>query len=194
MIARAPLSLLVLSLVATSAFGQATSSLKNHDNNAPIDFDADSIEVQDRADRAVLTGNVHVRQAEMTMEAARVVVAYTDNGQSTDVQRLDASGGVTLRSPTETARGAFAIYDVPGRLITMIGGVTLQKGSNQVKGGRLVVNLVTGRATIDGSAVGGGNINSSGGRVSGRFTVPKRAGQPTGSVTPPGKISATPPK
>ena len=38
------------------------SALKGHNSNAPVDVSADRIEVQDRADRALFAGNVHVRQ------------------------------------------------------------------------------------------------------------------------------------
>ena len=54
---------------------QPVSALKGHDANAPIDVAADRIEVQDRSDRAVFAGNVHVRQAAMTLDTARLTVA-----------------------------------------------------------------------------------------------------------------------
>jgi len=61
----------------------------------------------------------------------------------------------------------------------MIGGVTLTQGGNTVSGGRLTLNLDTGRASIDGSGVTttrapDGSVVRSGGRVTGRFTVPER--------------------
>ena len=86
-----------------------------------------------------------------------------------DVQRLEASGGVTLRTPSETARGNFAIYDVNRRIVTLTGGVHLTQGQNRVQGGRLVLDLNSHRAVMDG----GGST----GRVSGRFTVPQRQGE-----------------
>ena len=45
---------------------QPASALKGHNSNAPVDVTAERIEVQDRADRAVFSGNVHVTQAELT--------------------------------------------------------------------------------------------------------------------------------
>ena len=48
-----------------------------HNSNAPIDFGADHIELQDKANRAILSGNVAVKQAEMTLNSARMTVAYT---------------------------------------------------------------------------------------------------------------------
>lgn len=158
---------------AQNASGSGTM-LRGHDTNAPVDFSADRIELQDRTDRVLLTGNVAVRQGDMTMNAARMTVAYTRAG-TTDVNRLDASGGVVVNSPTQTARGNIAIYDLDRRLITMLGGVTLTQGANVVRGARLVIDLDSGRASVDGSAVGGSaGAAQSGGRVTGRFTVPPR--------------------
>ena len=157
-----------------AAAGQpAGSSLRNHNSNAPVDVAADRIEVQDRADRAIFSGNVIVRQAELTLTAARLTVAYSDAG-GIQIERLDASGGVTLKSPGETARGQFAIYDLNRRLITMIGNVTLTRGQSNVNGGRLVIDLASGRAVMDGSAAGAPGTAGQSGRVTGTFTVPQR--------------------
>lgn len=160
------LSGLVL-LAAVPALGQA---LKGHNTGSPVDVEADRIEVQDRADRAVFSGNVTARQDAMTLNAGRLTVAYSRKGGGVDIERLDASGGVMVRSPSETARGDFAVYDLPQRIITVIGNVQLSQGGNLVRGGRLVINLDTGRAVMDGRGVG----DSSGGRVTGRFTVANR--------------------
>lgn len=146
------------------ASGQQNSG-GGFNSNAPVDITADRAEVQDRADRAIFSGNVVVVQGNMTMNAARLTVAYT-NTSGVNVERLEASGGVTFRTPSETATGNFAVYDVDRRLVTLIGGVHLTQGTNRVQGGRLVLDLNSHRAVMDG----GGRT----GRVSGRFTVPQR--------------------
>ena len=165
-------------LVAAPAVAQ-----QRHNTDAPIDFGADHIELQDRANRAVLSGGVSVKQAEMTLNAARMTVAYTGQvvGGNPQVSRLDASGGVTVRRPDQTARSQYAIYDLNRRVITMLGAVTLTQGANTVNGGRLTINLDTGRAVIDGSSVAGssgatgeGTTQRSSGRVTGTFSVPNR--------------------
>jgi lipopolysaccharide export system protein LptA len=158
-----PLALLPL-LAVGPAVGQRTNS------NAPVDVGADRVEVQDRADRAILSGNVVATQGNMTMNSARLTVIYANSAATgTDIRQLIAAGGVTLRTPTETARSNTAIYDVPRRIITMIGGVHLTQGANRVQGGRLVLELDSHRAVMDGGGAGGG-------RVTGRFTVPARQG------------------
>ncbi|MFL9839649.1 LptA/OstA family protein [Sphingomonas sp. ST-64] len=168
-------------LATTIAIGGAALGQSRHDSNAPIDFDAQSIELQDRANRAILSGGVTIKQANMTLTAARVTVSYT--GQVIDgspsVSRFDAAGGVTVRRPDQTARAQYGVYDINRRVITMLGAVTLTQGSNTVSGGRLTIDLDTGRASIDGSGVGttrapDGSVVKSGGRVTGRFTVPDR--------------------
>ena len=171
------LATLCLALGAGSASGQSqrqpNSALKGHDSNAPVDVTADRIEVQDRADRAIFAGNVHVRQADLTLDTSRLTIAYSGGAGAGGVQirRLDAAGGVVVTSPSEKARGDFGVYDLDRKLITLIGNVRLVRGSNLVNGARLVIDLNSGRAVIDGGPPG---VNQSGGRVTGRFTVPQR--------------------
>ncbi|HVM22361.1 MAG TPA: LptA/OstA family protein [Sphingomicrobium sp.] len=164
-------------LAATTALAQSQqqsiSALKGHDSNAPVDVTADRIEVQDRADRAIFSGNVHVTQANLTLDTPRLTVAYSggSGGGGVQIRRLDAAGGVVVRSPSETARGDFGIYDLDRKLITLIGNVQLKRDRNEVNGARLVIDLDSGRAVVDGGPPG---VNSSGGRVTGHFTVPQK--------------------
>ena len=53
--------LAALPLASAALAQESVSALKGHDPDAPIDVAADRIEVQDRSDRAVFAGNVHVR-------------------------------------------------------------------------------------------------------------------------------------
>jgi lipopolysaccharide export system protein LptA len=164
--------LAALPLAAQAMAQQPVSALKGHDANAPIDVAADRIEVQDRSDRAVFAGNVHVRQAALTLDTSRLTVAYTSSG-GVQIRRLDASGGVTVKSPSETARGNFGIYDLDRKLITLVGAVQLNRSGSQINGQRLTIDLNSGRAVVDGGPAG---VGQSGGRVTGHFTVPKRGG------------------
>jgi len=155
-----PSFLLALSL-ATPALAQ-----QRHNSDAPIDFGADHIELQDKANRAILTGNVSVKQAEMTLTSARMTVAYT--GQVVDgspqVSRLDAAGSVVVTRPDQTARSQYAIYDLNQRTILMMGNVTLTQGGNVTHSQRLTLNLAEAQP----------HATLSGGRVTGTFSVPKR--------------------
>jgi len=159
-------------LIAAPLVAQA---IKIGNTNAPVDVDADRIEVEDRADRATFAGNVRVRQEGLALNAQRLTVAYNKvNGGSPQIDRLEAIGDVHVTREADSARGDVAIYDLNRKLITMIGGVELQQNGNTVHGGRLVIDLNSGRSVIDGSSVGGGTSTSSSGRVTGHFTVPQR--------------------
>ena len=150
------MAILGTGLGADLAWAQdSISALKGHDSKAPIDLSADRAEAQDRADRAIFAGNVVVRQGNLTLRTARLTLAYASQ-DGIDINRIDASGGVTVTSPSETARGEFAVYDLEEGLITMVGNVRLERGGSHLSGGRLTI------------------YPDYRGRVTGRFTVPKR--------------------
>ena len=180
LLAGAGFALTSMALLSAGTGGEAAQAqaLANHNINAPVDFDAGSIEVQDRADRVVLEGNVRVTQAGMTLTAARMTAAYSRQG-GTKVNRLDATGGVVVTKGDERASGNVAIYDLDRRLITMVGNVQLTQRGNNLRGGRMVIDLNTGRATVDGRGAARGPDGNpiqggTGGRVTGTFTVPER--------------------
>ena len=162
--------LIGLSAASLAVAQGATSALKGHNADAPIDVTSDRLEVQDRADRAVFAGNVIARQDALTLTTSRLTIAYSTGG-SVQIQRLDASGGVVVRSPSENARGNFGVYDLNRKLITLIGAVQLNRGGSQINGQRLTIDLTSGRAVVDGGLPG---IGQSGGRVTGHFLVPKK--------------------
>jgi lipopolysaccharide export system protein LptA len=162
--------LAAIPLASLAVAQQPVSALKGHNSDAPIDISSQRIEVQDRANRAIFAGDVIARQGTLTLATERLTVAYTSAG-GLEINRLDASGGVTVKSPSETARGNFGIYDLDRKLITLIGAVQLNRGGSQINGQRLTIDLDSGRAVVDGGPAG---ISQSGGRVTGRFTVPRR--------------------
>lgn len=155
----------------------AQAQVAGFNSNQPVNYSADRIELQDRQNRVVLSGNVAINQGDLSLNAARTTVAYSDAG-SLQIQRIDATGGVNVRRGTETARGDVAIYDFNRRVITMIGNVALRRGTDTLNGGRLVIDLASGVSSVDGRAGGSssalGNSTSGGGRVSGSFTVPQK--------------------
>ncbi|WP_390587041.1 LptA/OstA family protein [Erythrobacter sp. MTPC3] len=144
-----------------------------HNTNAPVNYDAGTIELQDRQNRVTLSGGVIVTQAGLTVRSSRMLVNFTDTG-SLDIQRITATGGVTVTRGSERATGDVAIYDFGRRIITMAGDVSLRRGTDTLNGGRLVIDLASGVSSVDGRASGGsGEAGSSGGRVTGTFSVPQ---------------------
>ncbi|MBU6396233.1 MAG: OstA family protein [Sphingomonadales bacterium] len=178
-----PLRSLAIGFAASAALASGAQHLgaqaiAAHNSKAPVNYAADRIELQDKQNRVVLSGNVDIVQADLTMRAARTTVAYTDVG-SLMIQRIDASGGVVVTRGNERASGDVAVYDFDRKIITMAGNVALRRGSDTLNGGRLVIDLNTGISNIDGRSsgavpAGGASVPArTAERVSGSFSVPK---------------------
>jgi lipopolysaccharide export system protein LptA len=139
-------------------------SIAGHNANAPVDYAADRIELQERQDRVVLTGSVDIKQSDLRLRAARTIVNFT-NADQLRLQRITASGGVVVTRGSERATGDVAIYDLNQHIITMVGNATLQRaGGDTLRGGRFVIDLDSGVSSASGGQDG---------RVSGTFSVPK---------------------
>ncbi|MBS0477354.1 MAG: OstA family protein [Proteobacteria bacterium] len=172
---------LAVGTVAMLSISQTDAqAIAGHNSDAPVNFAADRIELQDKQNRVVLSGNVAITQADLNLRAARTTLAYTDAG-ALKIQRIDATGGVEVTRGSENARGDVAIYDFNRRIITMAGNVALRRGGDTLNGGRLVIDLASGLSSVDGRAGGGSSAvgapvgsSTSGGRVTGTFTVPKK--------------------
>lgn len=174
------LPLMPLGLALAISASVPAAAQQSHDSSAPIDFGAQHIEIQERAKRVMLAGAVRITQAGMTLDSARMTLSYTGEITDPQVNRIDASGGVTVTRPDQSAKAQYGVYDINSRIVTLLGGVTLRQGGNVIQGSRLTINLDTGRATIDGSGVGGSTpgTQNQGGRVTGRFSVPSRNTNP----------------
>jgi len=166
--ARSGMAGFVLAACTVAGMQLNAQAIAGHNSNAPVDYAANRIELQDRQNRVVLSGNVQIQQANLRMSAARTIVDYTDAG-SLSIQRISATGGVTVTRGDERASGNVAVYDFNRRVITMTGDVRLQRGSDTLNGGRLTIDLRTGLSSVDGAAGGSGE----GGRVTGSFSVPQ---------------------
>lgn len=149
----------------------SAQGIANHNSNAPVNYAADRIEVQDKSKRVVLSGSVDINQSDLRMQAARTTVAYSDGGEI-QIQRIDATGGVQVNRGAEQARGDVAVYDFNRNVITMTGNVALRRGTDTLNGGRLVIDLDSGLSSVDGRSGGAGGGN--GGRVTGTFQVRKK--------------------
>lgn len=174
--ARSALIGLALTIAAMGGIQLSAQAIAGHNSNAPVSYAANRIELQDRQNRVVLSGNVQITQAGLQLNAARTIVNYSDAG-SLSIQRIMATGGVDVQRGNERARGDTAVYDFNRRIITMAGNVRLNRGGDTLNGGRLVIDLATGVSSIDGNASGSssvtGSSSTSGGRVTGTFSVPQ---------------------
>jgi lipopolysaccharide export system protein LptA len=144
-----------------------TGFSQNH--NAPVQINAQSLEVRDKKHMAIYSGNVVLVQGDTTLRCKTLVVYY-DGGQAggrpvkastsapagnQQIRRIEATGGVVMTQKGQTATGEKAIYDISDdtvRLFPAPGGtVAITQGPNVVQGQRLVVHLDTGLSHIEGA-------------------------------------------
>jgi lipopolysaccharide export system protein LptA len=133
----------VAALAQQSAFG--TGSV---DPKAPVEVESDELRVSEADGTAEFLGNVVIIQGEMRLAAPRVLVVYDDAGER--ISRMEATGGVTLVSGEDAAEAQRADYDIDGGQVVMQGDVLLLQGTSTLAGQRMVVNLVTGNAQMEG--------------------------------------------
>ena len=129
---------------ATVAFGGIKT-----DRTLPVEVTADQLTVNQTDATAIFTGNVIVIQGDLRIAAAAIRVEY-DKDDRTRIDRIHATGGVTLTSPTEAAEGREALYDVASGEVVMTGEVLLTQGGSTVAGQKLVIDLGTGTGRMDG--------------------------------------------
>ena len=159
-------------LIMFAGMQVGAQAIAGHNSNAPVSYAADRIELQDRQNRVVLSGNVDITQAGLRVRSQRTLVNYSDAG-SLSIQRITATGGVQVTRGNEAASGDVAVYDFNRRIITLAGNVRLRRGGDTLNGGRLVIDLRTGVSSVDGRAAGSTSASGEGGRVSGTFQVPE---------------------
>ncbi len=124
-----------------------------HDSKAPIEIASDSLEVQQAQGEATFVGEVQASQGTLRLTAQRLVVSYDtgeEGSETGEIQHMRAEGEVFLSNGSETARGAWAEYDVAGGTMRMGGDVVLTQGENAISGEALVLDLDAGTGRVEG--------------------------------------------
>ena len=137
--------------VCVSANAQETSvpfGGFQHDANQPVEISADSLNIDQGTGQATFAGGVQVGQGDLRMSADRIDVFYASSGGQID--RLQASGKVTLTNGVEAAEANEATYSVASGEVLMQGAVLLTQGPNALSGENLVIDLATGQARMQG--------------------------------------------
>ncbi len=118
------------------------------DTGLPVEVTADNLSVYQATGTAIFTGNVLIGQGEMRLSASSVLVVYRANGEG--IERLEATGGVTLVSGPDAAESERADYDIDTGTIVMTGNVLLAQGRNALSSDKMSVKLSDGTAQMSG--------------------------------------------
>lgn len=118
------------------------------DSAAPIQVESETLSVSQDDGAAIFQGAVLVEQDEMRLTAARVEVIY-DEDQSR-IERLEATGGVTLVSGEDAAEAERADYAVEDGDLVLSGNVLLVRGLSTISAERMRINVDAGTAVMEG--------------------------------------------
>ncbi|NRB03096.1 MAG: lipopolysaccharide transport periplasmic protein LptA [Rhodobacteraceae bacterium] len=118
------------------------------DTSAPVEATSDELFVDEQTGSAVFSGDVVIAQGELRLSAQRVEVSYVQDQDQID--RIEATGGVTLVSGPDAAEAETAFYDMTARIITMRGNVLMTQGQQVLSGEELVISIDNGTARMSG--------------------------------------------
>ncbi len=163
---------------AAAAQGPIQGAMQNQNKDLPVQIEAATLEVHDKAKTATFSGNVQVVQGDTTMKCRTLVVFYgPEEGSGAgkpaapaartsaespaapgmpqgaqNIRRIEARGGVTVVTKDQNASGELGIYDLKTKTITLTGNVVVSQGKNVLHGDRVVVDTATGNARVESSA------------------------------------------
>jgi lipopolysaccharide export system protein LptA len=161
--------------MAQPGANNAPNALQGFQQNRgqPVQIEASRLEVRDKDKVATFTGSVKVVQGDTTLRCKSLRVFYDQQskdgqqaqaatqasqtmkaaapgpGGSSQISRLEASGGVTVTQKDQTATGDTALFDMKSNTVTLAGNVLVSQGPNVMRGERLVVDLTTGVSRVD---------------------------------------------
>ena len=166
------------------------------DPNAPIDIEADTLDVYDAARQAVFRGNVKSQQGDFVVRTVAMTAFYTgqtglgltgsDDATRAPAQltRVEAREQVLVKSKDgQTATGEWAIFDVKANSVLMGDHVVVSRGKDVAQGPRLKIDLTSGmyRFELENEAAVPATSASP------PQTQPPQAPDPNGRACPPGK-------
>jgi lipopolysaccharide export system protein LptA len=138
----------------------------SQNRNQPVQIEAARLEVRDKDRKATFSGRVKVVQGDTTMRCKTLIVFYEPKqqtagaggampaakpgpGGSSQISKLEASGGVTVTQKDQTATGETGLFDMKSNTVTLLGNVLVSQGPNVLRGERLTVDLTTGVSHVE---------------------------------------------
>jgi lipopolysaccharide export system protein LptA len=161
---RAIFAALMLGLGPAIAAGKSeqVSILPGGDAKSPISIEADRLDYFEKEGKAVYDGHVVVVQGATRLSCARLTILMEKSdaapkpepasagNASNRLKHMDCAGPVRVDSKTQTATADSGSYDKGRNSVVLNGHVVLTDGRNVTKGDRLVYDLASGQAAVQG--------------------------------------------
>jgi lipopolysaccharide export system protein LptA len=154
-------------VVASAVYASDATAQKNpgppnalqgfsQNRDEPVKIRAASLEVREKDKMATFTGDVYVLQGDTEMRCKVLVVSYESEtstrtanaatpgpGGDRQIRLIEAKGDVVVVQKDQNATGDAATFNMRENTVTLVGNVVVTRGSNVLRGQRLVVDLTS---------------------------------------------------
>jgi lipopolysaccharide export system protein LptA len=156
-------------MIVALTLGAGAAQAQLSSQKGPIDITGDHMEVLDQQHLITWKGRVEALQGETRMRSDLLNIYYKAAAKTSgapkaqagapgadfgDIDHMEAVGDVYFVTPTEVARGDKAVYTADNDQVVITGNVVLTRGEDVGRGTRLVIDLNTNHATLEGGPTG----------------------------------------
>jgi lipopolysaccharide export system protein LptA len=142
----------------------------SQNRDEPVKIRAASLELREKDKMATFTGDVYVLQGDTEMRCKQLVVFYEEEastsprpvkaadpgpGGDRQIRRIEAKGNVVVVQKDQNATGDAATFNMRENTVTLVGNVVVTRGTDVLRGQRLVVDLTSGVSKMDQGRVEG---------------------------------------
>ncbi|MGE0753725.1 MAG: lipopolysaccharide transport periplasmic protein LptA [Alphaproteobacteria bacterium] len=144
-------------MMAAPSLGASPATPKIGNSKAPIEINADNLQVFQEDNKAIFTGKVVAIQDKVRLKSDRMTVFYRSpdeksQQQADAIRSIDVEGNVFLTTPEETASGDQGTYSVEKEQIELRHNVILTRGKNTLKGDQLTYDMKKGKSVMSATA------------------------------------------
>ena len=153
---------LAFTSAAIAQKGRGSPILPGANSNKPISIEAGKLDYFDKEQKLVYTGDVVATQGDATLKASVLTILLAPKAagssaggapSSGQVQRMLATGPVTIIQRDQVGTGENGVYDKVANKVVLTGNVRLSRGSDITEGDKLVYDLKSGQAAVSGGRV-----------------------------------------
>lgn len=164
----------MVALFGTQARAQKSQGPPNalqgfsQNRDQPVKIQAAALEVREKDKVATFSGDVHVVNGDTELRCKLLTVFYDDQpgargmkaadpgpGGNRQIRRIEAKGGVVVVQKDHNAAGDAATFNMRENTVMLIGNVVVTRGTDVLRGQRLLVDLTNGVSKMDQGRVEG---------------------------------------
>ncbi len=157
------ISYIATALLLLSISGPSFADGLTKGQNTPIHITSDRLDAYSSSEHALFTGHVHAVSANFEIKSDSLDLFYTNNPQTNGnepislgtgkaVEKIIATGNVTIVSMGKTAKTEKAVYSRNTGKVVLIGPGSSVTGENgTIAGEKITLDTVTGDVTVESS-------------------------------------------